>query len=55
MPKGPHSTIDGALASYPAAPGSIPGIPKKNSDKRIVHVAELNRQRCCLEQWTTEA
>ena len=25
---GPHSTLDSVLASYPAAPGSNPGVPK---------------------------
>ena len=29
--EGPHSTMDGILASHPAAPGSIPGIPKNFS------------------------
>ena len=58
--------MDGVLALHPAAPGSIPGIPKKFSNKcfqkgknclneKIVDVAKVNRQHCCLEQWTAEA
>ena len=46
---GPHSTLDSILASHPAVPGLIPGIPE------IFDVAKVNRQRCCLEQWTAEA
>ena len=37
------------LASHPAGPGSIPGIPK------IYIVAKVKQWCCCLEQWTTEA
>ena len=46
---GPHSTMDSILPSHPAAPGLIQGIPE------IFDVAEVNRQRCCLKQWTAEA
>ena len=31
--RGPHSTMDSALASHPAAPGLIPGIPKNFSEE----------------------
>ena len=41
--------MDNFLASHPAAPGSIPSV------KKTLDVAEVNRQRCCLEQWTAEA
>ena len=34
---GPHSTMDSVLASHPAAPGSILGVPKKFS----LDVAEI--------------
>ena len=47
--------MDSILASHPVAPGSNPGVPQKNSGKKIVNVAKVNRQYCCLEQWTTEA
>ena len=30
---GPHSTMDSVLASHPAAPGSILGVPKIFSEK----------------------
>ena len=33
----------------PAAPGSIPSIPKKISDEKIVIVAEVNQLRCLEE------
>ena len=59
---GPQSTIDGILASYPVALGSIPGIPEIFSEKffreKIVEVAEVAkvyRQCCYLDQWTAEA
>ena len=33
---GAHSTMDSILASHPAPPGSIPGVPK------IFYVAKVN-------------
>ena len=54
-----HSTVVRICASGPSSPGSIPGIPKTFSEKifreKIVVVAQVNQQRCCLEQWTAEA
>ena len=35
----------GILASHPTAPGSIPGIPKKNSEEKNINVPEVNQQR----------
>ena len=32
-----------------AAPGSIPSVPKKNSEERIIDVAEVNQWRCFEE------
>ena len=50
--------MDGILPSYLAALGLILSVPKFFSDKfsreNIVDVAKVNRQRCCLEQWTAE-
>ena len=57
--------MDSILASHPAAPGWIPGIPEvftekffregKNClDEKSVDVAQVNRQHWCLEQWTAE-
>ena len=36
-----------------AAPGSIPSVPPKNSEERLINVAEVNQQRCLeeREQW----
>ena len=41
------------LLLYPAALGSIPSIPKKNSEEKIVDVAEVNQRRSLEEneQW----
>ena len=47
--------MDIALASHPAALGSIPGIPEFFPEKKIADVAEVNPWRCFLEQWTAEA
>ena len=47
---GTHSTMDKILASHPAAPGSIPAVPKNFSD-----VAVVNWQCRFLDQWTAEA
>ena len=63
---GLHSTMDSILAMHPAAPGSIPGVPKVFSktffqegkiclDEKIVNVSRVNQRHCCLEQWTAEA
>ena len=51
---GQHSTMDSVLASHPAASGLIPSIPDFVLGKKF-DVAEVYRQRCCLEQWTAEA
>ena len=32
------------LAAHPAAPGSNPSIPQKNSDGKIIDVAEVNQR-----------
>ena len=48
---GPHSTVDSILASLPAAPGSILGIPKIFSDLDVV---EIYQQRALLRQWTVQ-
>ena len=40
---GPRSTVDSILASRPAAPGSILGVPKIFSE--ILDVVEIYRQR----------
>ena len=61
-----NSTMGSILASPPAAPGSIPGIPEVFSKKflregknclneKIVDVAKVKQLHCCLEQWTAEA
>ena len=50
---GPHSTVDSILASRPAAPGSILGVPKIFSDK-ILDVLEIYRQHALLRQWTVQ-
>ena len=50
---GPHSTVDSILASRPAAPGSILGVPKIFSDK-ILDVLEIYRQHTLLRQWTVQ-
>ena len=46
---GPHSTVDSILASHPAAPGSILGVPKIFSEiislGKILDVVEIYRQR----------
>ena len=47
--------MESFLASHTAAPGSNPGIPKKISEKKIINVAKVNQQPCCLEQWTASA
>ena len=53
---GPHSTMDRILASRPAAPGSIPGVPKNISEEVfILYVAKVNQRHCFLGQWTAEA
>ena len=41
------------LLPDPSAPGSIPSVPKKISDQKIVDVAEVNQRRCLEEsgQW----
>ena len=43
----------GAAIAYllldPAAPGSIPSIPQKNSEEKIINAAEVN-QWCWLEE-----
>ena len=44
--------MDSILASHLVAPGSIPEV---FSDEKIVEVAKVIRQHCCLEQWTVEA
>ena len=51
---GPHSTLNSILASRPAAPGSILGVPKIFSDK-ILDVVEIYRQRALLRQWTVQS
>ena len=53
----PHSTIDSVLALQPVAPGLNPGIPKVFSETNCLDVncCQVNRQHCCLEQWTAEA
>ena len=53
--RGLHSSMDSVLALHPAAPGLIPGVSENFFREKIVHVAEANRRRCCLEQWTAEA
>ena len=40
--------MDSVFASHTAAPSSVPGVPDV-----VPNVAEVNRQRCCLEQWTS--
>ena len=35
---GPHGTIDSVLASHPAAPGSILGVPKKISSFDVAEI-----------------
>ena len=57
--------MDNALTSHPAAPGLIPGVPEVFSDKffrkklpwwkKTVDFAEVNQERCCIEQWTAGA
>ena len=47
---GGPSTLDSVLATRPAAPGSNPGVSEIFLSKKIVYVAEVNRQRCCLDQ-----
>ena len=37
------------LASKLSCLGSIPSVPKKNSEEKIVDVADVN-QRCCIEE-----
>ena len=36
--EGPHSTMDSKLASHPAAPGSIRGVPKIFSDLDVAEI-----------------
>ena len=48
---GPNSTVDSILASHPAAPGLILGIPKIFSDLDVV---EIYRQRALLRQRTVQ-
>ena len=48
---GAHSTMDSILALYPAAPGSILGVPKIFSDfiflgLEFLDVVEIYRQQC---------
>ena len=48
--------MDRILGLHPAAPVSIPGIPKHFSEELfILDVAKVNRQHYCLEQWTAES
>ena len=54
MLRGPHSTVDSILASRPAAPGSILGVPNIFSEK-ILDVVEIYRQRVLLRQWTVQS
>ena len=45
---GPHSTVNSILASRPAAPGLILGVPKIFSEiisRKILDVIEIYRQR----------
>ena len=44
--------MDSILASHPAAPGSILGVPKIFSDLDVV---EIYRQRALLRQWTVQS
>ena len=46
--------MDSILASRPAAPGLILGIPKIFSEK-ILDVVEIYRQRALLRQWTVQS
>ena len=46
--------MDSILASRPAAPGLILGVPKIFSDK-ILDVIEIYRQRALLRQWTVHS
>ena len=46
--------MDSILASHPAAPGSILGVPKIFSEK-ILDVVEIYRQRALLRQWTVQS
>ena len=48
---GPHITVDSILASHPAAPGLILGVPKIFSDLDVV---EIYQQRALLRQWTVQ-
>ena len=43
--------VDSILASHPAAPGSILGVPKIFSDLDVV---EIYQQRALLRQWTVQ-
>ena len=45
---------DSILASRPAAPGSILGVPKIFSEK-ILDVVDIYRQRVLLRQWTVQS
>ena len=46
--------MDSILASRPAAPGSIIGVPKIFSEK-FLDVIEIYRQRALLRQWTVQS
>ena len=54
-----HSTVVSIRASRFSCPGfdpwHSPFFSEKNFREKIVDVAEVNQQRCCLEQWTAEA
>ena len=51
---GLHSTVDSILASRPAAPVSILGVPKIFSEN-ILDVVEIYWQRALLRQWTVQS
>ena len=50
-------TVDSILATRPAAPGSILGVPKIFSEiisQEVLDVVEIYRQRALLRQWTVQ-